>query len=51
VLRALEAGRHALVELPLADNLADAQRVVEADERSDTRLNPRTCLRRPQKCA
>ncbi|MCP2318925.1 putative dehydrogenase [Nocardia amikacinitolerans] len=35
VLRALEAGKHALVELPLADNLADAQCVVEVAERSD----------------
>lgn len=34
-LRALEAGRHVLVELPLADNLDDARRVVEAAERSD----------------
>ncbi|MFD8085346.1 Gfo/Idh/MocA family protein [Kitasatospora sp. NPDC059722] len=34
VLRALEAGKHALVELPMADNLADARRVVEAAERS-----------------
>lgn len=35
VLRALEVGKHALVELPLADNLADARRVAEAAERSD----------------
>ncbi|GAA0442152.1 Gfo/Idh/MocA family protein [Streptomyces stramineus] len=35
VLRALEAGKHALVELPLADNLADARRVAEAAARSD----------------
>lgn len=35
VLHALEAGKHALVELPLADNLADAHRVAEAAERSD----------------
>lgn len=34
VLRALEAGKHAMVELPLADNLADAHRVVDAAERS-----------------
>jgi UDP-N-acetylglucosamine 3-dehydrogenase len=38
VLRALKAGMHALVELPLADNLADAQRVVEAAERSDNQV-------------
>ena len=38
VLRALQAGMHALVELPLADNLADAQRVVEAAERSDRQV-------------
>ncbi|MGK5639402.1 Gfo/Idh/MocA family protein [Streptomyces sp. URMC 126] len=30
VLRALEADKHVLVELPLADNLEDAQRVAEA---------------------
>jgi predicted dehydrogenase len=35
VLRALQVGKHALVELPLADNLADARGVVEAAERSD----------------
>ncbi|GHF70767.1 hypothetical protein GCM10010218_60080 [Streptomyces mashuensis] len=35
VLRALEAGKHALVELPLADNLVDAKRVAEAAARSD----------------
>jgi predicted dehydrogenase len=35
VLRALEVGKHALVELPLTDNLADAHRVAEAAERSD----------------
>ncbi|WP_107655937.1 Gfo/Idh/MocA family protein [Nocardia suismassiliense] len=34
VLRALDAGKHALVELPLADNLADAQQVIAAAERS-----------------
>ena len=38
VLRALQAGIHALVELPLADNLADAQRVVEAAEGSDRQV-------------
>ncbi|OAR22025.1 1,5-anhydro-D-fructose reductase [Streptomyces sp. ERV7] len=37
-LRALEAGKHALVELPLADNLADAQRVAEAAARSDRQV-------------
>ncbi|MBW1603900.1 Gfo/Idh/MocA family oxidoreductase [Streptomyces sp. JJ66] len=35
VLRALQAGKHALVELPLADSLADAERVAEAANRSD----------------
>jgi predicted dehydrogenase len=35
VLRALDAGKHALVELPLADNLTDAHRVAAAAERSD----------------
>ncbi|WP_370417646.1 Gfo/Idh/MocA family protein [Streptomyces sp. QH1-20] len=35
VLRALEAGKHALVELPLADNIEDARRVAEAAARSD----------------
>ncbi|MFF9900968.1 Gfo/Idh/MocA family protein [Streptomyces longispororuber] len=34
VLRALEAGKHALVELPLADDLDDAKRVAEAAARS-----------------
>src|SRR5579883_365469 len=34
-LRALESDKHVLVELPLADNLDDARRVVEAAERSD----------------
>ncbi|GAA2587789.1 Gfo/Idh/MocA family oxidoreductase [Actinomadura fulvescens] len=38
VLRALEAGKHALVELPLADNLDDARRVVQAAERSDRQV-------------
>ncbi|MFF8659689.1 Gfo/Idh/MocA family protein [Streptomyces huasconensis] len=35
VLRALAAGRHVLVELPLADDLDDAKRVTEAAARSD----------------
>ncbi|MBM7169339.1 Gfo/Idh/MocA family oxidoreductase [Streptomyces sp. G44] len=35
VLRALAAGRHVLVELPLADDLDDAKRVAEAAARSD----------------
>lgn len=35
VLRALDAGKHALVELPLADNIADARRVAEAAAHSD----------------
>lgn len=34
VLRALEAGKHALVELPLADDLGDARTIVEAAERT-----------------
>ncbi|MER7468130.1 Gfo/Idh/MocA family oxidoreductase [Streptomyces sp. NPDC097981] len=38
VLRALEAGKHVLVELPLADNLDDARRVAEAAERSDKQV-------------
>jgi predicted dehydrogenase len=38
VLRALEAGKHVLVELPLADNIDDAQRVVGAAERSDRQV-------------
>jgi len=38
VVRALDAGKHALVELPLAGTLADAQRVVEAAERSDKQV-------------
>ncbi|MER5783181.1 Gfo/Idh/MocA family oxidoreductase [Streptomyces mobaraensis] len=35
VLRALEADKHVLVELPLADSLEDAERVAEAAARSD----------------
>ncbi|MFI2236500.1 Gfo/Idh/MocA family protein [Streptomyces chrestomyceticus] len=35
VLRALKAGKHALVELPLADDIEDAKRVAEAAARSD----------------
>jgi UDP-N-acetylglucosamine 3-dehydrogenase len=38
VLRALEAGKHALVELPLSGNLPDAHRVVEATARSDRQV-------------
>lgn len=38
VLRALEADKHALVELPLSDNLADAHRVVQATARSDRQV-------------
>ncbi|MFW5418010.1 Gfo/Idh/MocA family oxidoreductase [Nocardiopsis sp. CNT-189] len=34
VLRALDAGKHALVELPLADDMGDAERVAEAAARS-----------------
>jgi predicted dehydrogenase len=37
-VRALQAGKHALVELPLADTLVDAQQVVEAAERSDKQV-------------
>lgn len=37
-LRALSAGKHAVVELPLADNLADAQRVADAAELSDNEV-------------
>ncbi|MWA08367.1 Gfo/Idh/MocA family protein [Streptomyces sp. BA2] len=35
VLRALQAGKHALVELPLADDIEDAKRVAEAAAHSD----------------
>ncbi|MBF6333389.1 Gfo/Idh/MocA family protein [Nocardia transvalensis] len=38
VLRALDAGKHVLTELPLADTLADANRVAEAAERSDRQV-------------
>ena len=38
VLRALAAGKHVLVELPLADSLADAERVVEVVEGSDKQV-------------
>ncbi|RJL35661.1 Gfo/Idh/MocA family protein [Bailinhaonella thermotolerans] len=37
-LRALAAGKHALVELPLADDLADARRVAQAAEDSDRQV-------------
>ncbi|SPE49568.1 4-carboxy-2-hydroxymuconate-6-semialdehydedehydrogenase [Streptomyces netropsis] len=35
VLRALQAGKHALVELPLADDIEDAKRVAESAAHSD----------------
>jgi predicted dehydrogenase len=35
VVRGLDAGKHVLCELPLADNLADAQRIVDAHVASD----------------
>jgi predicted dehydrogenase len=35
VIRGLDAGKNVLCELPLADNLADAQRIVDADAASD----------------
>jgi predicted dehydrogenase len=38
VLRGLQADKHVLVELPLADNINDAQEVVEAAERSDRQV-------------
>ena len=38
MLRALAAGKHVLVELPLADSLADAERVVEVVEGSDKQV-------------
>ncbi|MEV2274428.1 Gfo/Idh/MocA family oxidoreductase [Nocardiopsis sp. NPDC049922] len=38
VLRALDAGKHALVELPLAGDIADARRVAEAARRSDRQV-------------
>ncbi|MGI5347161.1 Gfo/Idh/MocA family protein [Streptomyces sp. CA-250714] len=38
VLRALEAGKHALVELPLADSVDDARRVAEAAEAGDRQV-------------
>ncbi|MGW8375378.1 Gfo/Idh/MocA family oxidoreductase [Streptomyces sp. ODS28] len=37
-LRALEEGKHALVELPLADRMDDARRVVRAAEASDRQV-------------
>ncbi len=33
-IAALEAGKHTLVEIPMADNLADSEALVEAQERS-----------------
>ncbi|GAA2104497.1 hypothetical protein GCM10009801_80160 [Streptomyces albiaxialis] len=38
VLRALEADKHVLVELPLADSMVDAHRVAEAAARSDKQV-------------
>ncbi|MEU9235953.1 Gfo/Idh/MocA family protein [Streptomyces subrutilus] len=38
VLRALDAGKHALVELPLADDIEAAQRVADAAARSDKQV-------------
>ncbi|KNB54028.1 Gfo/Idh/MocA family protein [Streptomyces caatingaensis] len=37
-LRALEAGKHVLVELPLAGSMEDAERVAEAAARSDRQV-------------
>ncbi|WP_020667744.1 Gfo/Idh/MocA family protein [Amycolatopsis nigrescens] len=37
-LRALEAGKHVLVELPLAGTMEDARRVVETAERNDRQV-------------
>lgn len=33
-IQCLEAGKHVLVEIPMADNLADAERLVEAQKRT-----------------
>ncbi|MFP4514023.1 MAG: Gfo/Idh/MocA family oxidoreductase [Acidimicrobiales bacterium] len=33
-IQAMEAGKHVLVEIPMADNLADSEAVVEAQERT-----------------
>ncbi len=38
VVRGLDAGKHVLCELPLADNMADAQRMVDAHAASDKHL-------------
>jgi predicted dehydrogenase len=38
VLRALEAGKHVLCELPLADDIVDAQRIVDAHAASDRQV-------------
>lgn len=38
VLRGLDAGKHVLCELPLADNIADAQRIVDAHAASDRQV-------------
>ncbi len=38
VLRALDAGKHVLCELPLADDIADAQRIVDAHAASERQV-------------
>ena len=53
VIRALHAGKHLLVELPLATSMADARRVVDAHAASDWQCSS-TCLagstRPPNSC-
>lgn len=38
VLRALDAGKHVLTELPMADNLADTQLIIDAAAESDRQV-------------
>jgi len=44
-LKAIAAGKHVLIEKPLARNFADAMKLVEAGEASDKVVMPAMCMR------